>query len=418
MRSRIAFAALSIIFVVGAAGAGNWEQFRGPNGAGVAPKESVPAELEKHLLWKVKVPGLGNSSPVIWNDMLFLQAATTDGRERSLLCLHPKTGERIWERKFPGQPLDPKKKITHEKNSLASSTPATDGVAVYTAIWDAKDVILHAHTVKGEPMWEKNLGNFKSQHGPGGSPMIHRDNVYYVFDMDGVAVLHCFDKTTGKERWKMPREAFRASYSIPQILEKGVNGTELIVTSTTAITSYNPETGSQNWNWTWSWPASLKQPLRTIATSIETNGMLFACAGDGGGDRYMVALNLPGVVGAKPAQAWDNPKEFPYVPCLLSRGDNIYFVNDRGFAGCFDAKTGKKIWYERLAETACTASPILIGDKIYAGTEQGDVFVLAAEPTFKVLAVNALGERSLATPAVADGRFFVRGASSLFCYGK
>ena len=128
MKSRMSFVAF--LFTVGIAGAGTWEQFRGPNGAGIAPKENIPAELDKNLLWKVKVPGLGNSSPIVWNDMLFLQTATTDGVERSLLCLNPKNGERIWERKFPGQPLDPKKKITHEKNTLASSTPATDGISV------------------------------------------------------------------------------------------------------------------------------------------------------------------------------------------------------------------------------------------------------------------------------------------------
>jgi outer membrane protein assembly factor BamB len=242
--------------------------------------------------------------------------------------------------------------------------------------------------------------------------------------MDGKAHLYVLDKKTGKPVWTAPREANRACYSAPTILENGANGTELLVTSTTAITSYNPDTGSRNWNWNWAWPPKLKpmkdeKPgLRTIATSMEEGGMLVASSGDGAGDRFTVGVKLPSAPGAQPTEMWNNRKEFPYVPCLLSRNDHVYFVNDYGFAGCFDVKKGTKVWYERLPGATFTASPIMIDGKIYAASEEGDVFVIAAEPKFELLATNRLGERIRATPAVADGRLFVRGQNTLYCFGK
>ena len=145
---------------------------------------------------------------------------------------------------------------------------------------------------------------------------------------------------------------------------------------------------------------------------------MLASSGDGAGDRLTVGLKLPTAPGARPEQVWSNGKEFPYVPCLLTRGEHVYFVNDGGFAGCYEIKTGTKVWYERLPGATFTASPVMVDGKIYAGSEEGDIFVLAAEPKFHQLAQNQLGEQLRASPAVADGRLFVRGANHLFCFGK
>lgn len=405
----LSLAAIASAGVLGA----NWDRFRGPEGRGVANDKNIPVQFGegKNLLWKVKMPGLGNSSPIIWNGQIFLQTSSPDGKERLLLCLDAKTGKTVWEKKYPGQFAK-----THAKNSLASATPATDGEMVYAPIWDGKDVILHAHTLKGEPVWHRNLGEFKSQHGAGASPVLYKDKLFFAFDMDGKAVLYTLDKKTGKILWETPRDAYRACYSAPQILEKPGKEPELIITSTTAITSYNPDSGSQNWSWNWTFQS--KMPLRTIATSIEIDGMLFACSGDGGGDRQMVALNLPTADGAKPVQAWENRKEFPYVPCVLNQGKNIYFVNDKGFAGCFEAKTGKRLWFERQPEANFTASPVMIDGKMYACSEEGDCYVFDATPTYNLLARNKIGEMIRATPAVADGRLFIRGANHLYCFSQ
>lgn len=157
-------------------------------------------------------------------------------------------------------------------------------------------------------------------------------------------------------------------------------------------------------------------PLRTISSSFVADDLLFAFSGDGGGDRQMYAIALN--TGKAPKEVWQNKKDFPYVPCCLTAGKHIFFANDRGFAGCFEVKTGKKIWLERLPEASFSASPVLVDGNIYACSEQGDVFVFAADATFKLLAQNSLGEVIRATPAVADGRMYIRGQHHLYCVTK
>ncbi len=252
------------------------------------------------------------------------------------------------------------------------------------SFWDGKNVFVAAYNFKGDPLWNKPMGHFSSQHGAGASPILYRDKVIFYNDMDkddfktkqpvpNPAILYALNKKTGEVVWEMPREAFRACYAAPFILDEGKSAPELIVTSTTSIVSYNPEDGTPNWTWRWKFKG---MPLRTIGATLYQDGMLFACSGDGGGDRLMNAITLGGNgKNAQPTLAWSNPKDFPYVPCLLGRGDHVYFVNDSGFAGCYVAKTGKRAWFERLPGATFTASPVLVGDKIYAPSEEGEVYV-------------------------------------------
>jgi outer membrane protein assembly factor BamB len=406
------FAFVALLSCISLAHAANWERFRGPNGTGIAQDKNIPVAIspKENVLWQVAIPGKGHSSPIVWGDKLFLQTAPSE-EKRSLLCLSVKDGSKIWEAEVPGV-----KAHIHKLNSLASATPATDGESVFAAFWDGTDVTLYAYDMKGQKRWHKKLGQFTSQHGAGASPVLYKDKVFYAFDMDGAATMFAFNKKTGDIVWKEPRDAFRACYSIPMILERPGKEPELLVTSTTAITSYDPETGSRNWNWKWTFTS--KMPLRTIASSIETDGMLIASSGDGGGDRQAVGIKLPTVSGAAPTQVWDNKKDLPYVPCVLSKDGNLYFVNDAGFAGCIEAKTGNRLWFERLPDAKFFASPVMIDGKMYACSESGDVFVINCSPKFELLARNRLDELIRATPAVADDRLFIRTGSKLYCFGQ
>src|SRR5262249_5058484 len=141
-------------------------------------------------------------------------------------------------------------------------------------------------------------------------------------------------------------------------------------------------------------------------------------SGEGGSGRLAVGLKLPTVQGAQPTEAWENKKEFPYIPSGIVHDGHFYFGNDTGFVGCWDMKTGKKVWYERLAVAVFLASPILVAGKTCPASEQGEVYVSAASPKYELLSQNSIGERIRATPAVADGRLFVRGDKSLYCFGK
>jgi outer membrane protein assembly factor BamB len=412
--SRTALAAALVLLVAATGSADNWPRFRGPNGTGVAADKDVPVQWSETsgVLWKIPLPGLGNSSPVVWGDRVFVQTSLAGGKERQLVCVSASTGKLLWSRSVRGHNAK-----THPKNTLASSTPATDGERVYAAFWDGSGILLAAYDMDGRPVWERNLGSFTSQHGAGASPVVYEDKVYFANDQDDISTLYVFDARTGKTVWQDRRPAFRACYSSPFVLEKPGQPPELIVVSTMAITSYEPHTGAKNWIYQWKFSA--KFPLRTTGSAIAGDGMLFACSGDGGGDRHMIALRLDGAgPRTKVELAWENKRDFPYVPTLLKRGEHLYFVNDKGMAGCYEARTGKRVWFERLPEAEFTSSPVLIDGKMYAASEGGEVFVIAAEPKFRLLARNPLGERVRATPAVADNRLYIRGQHHLFCIAK
>ena len=286
-----------------------------------------------------------------------------------------------------------------------------------------------AYDFKGEKLWDRNFGEFVSQHGAGASPILYKNLLIFSLDMDAfrdtekktgpvanAAILYALDKKTGKIVWQEPREAIRACYSMPFLVEKPGKTPELIVTSSSAITSYNPETGKSNWYWTWNFP---KMPLRTIAATAYCDGLFLACSGDGSGDRFTVGVALKGKGDeARPEQVWSSTKEFPYVTCPLVKGEHVFFANDLGRAGCFVAKTGKKLWLETVSGKFY-ASPVMIGDNIYAPSESGDVFVFAADPKeYRELARNSLRETIRATPAVANGAIFIRTEKHLYCFGK
>src|SRR5262249_6646628 len=145
---------------------------------------------------------------------------------------------------------------------------------------------------------------------------------------------------------------------------------------------------------------AVKTPMRTVASPALVGDILCVCSGGDAG-RFAIGLALPGAGNAGPQRVWENRKDFPYVPSPLARGEHVYFVNDAGFAGCFHAPTGKRMWFERISDAGFHASPLLIDGKIYAANVAGDVYVLAAEPTYRLLAHNELGEVIRATPAVA-----------------
>jgi outer membrane protein assembly factor BamB len=422
MRTLVLIASLGAL-----AGADNWDRFRGPNGTGTTDDKDIPLTFgtNENLLWKVALPGAGNSSPVIWGKHLFLQAASSDGKLRTLLCLDTADGRIRWQRSIPGGPA----KIRGD-SSLASSTPTTDGEAVYISFWDGRDILVAAYDFQGEKLWSKELGAFNSQHGAGASPILYQDKLILANDMDKddfytkvpnerPSMLIALNKRTGRLLWETPRVAERACYSAPFLLDMPGHKTPvLVVTSTTAVTGYDVETGAKLWEAKGWQEHAVKVPMRTVASPALAGGTLCVCSGGDAG-RFAIGLALPGPNDkGVPERVWENRKDFPYVPSPLTRGEHVYFVNDAGFAGCYHARTGQRVWFERLADGGFHASPLLIDGKIYASSIAGDVYVFAAEPTYRLLARNELGETIRATAAVANGRLYIRGDRHLYCVGK
>lgn len=404
-----------------------WDRFRGPNGSATTEDRTIPLTFgpKENVLWKIAVPG-GNSSPIVWGKFLFLHASSDDGKQRSLICVDASDGKTRWQKSVPAVPA----KIRFD-SSLASSTPTTDGSAVFVSFWDGKDVHVSAFDFQGDKLWSRNLGVFNSQHGAGASPILAGDKLILANDMDREdfntkvpnprpSILTAFDKRTGQTRWEAERPAERACYSAPFLLRRpGAKEQELVVVSTTAVTSYDPDAGTKLWEAKGWQGNAVKSPMRTVASPALAGDILcVACGGDAGRLSMGFALPASGASEA-PKQLWENRKDLPYVPSPLARGDHFYFVNDAGAAGCCHARTGKREWFERIAEGGFHASPLLVDGKIYAISAAGDAFVVAAEPAgFRLLARNELGETVRATPAVADGRLYVRTAKHLYCFGK
>jgi outer membrane protein assembly factor BamB len=413
---RVVVSLVSVVLGLTVAPAADWSRFRGPNGSGIAEGVLPPID-PKAPLWKVEIPGQGRSSPVVVAGKVFLQTASSDGQSRSLLCLDATSGKTLWTRDVPAQPIVKKKNQgVHAKNSLASSTPACDGQHVYCVWWDGSGVALHAYDLMGNEVWRTSLGGFVSQHGPGFSPVLHGGRVYVNVDDDERAELVALDAKTGEKKWTAQRKKERACYSTPFVLKRGDRPEELIVGTTHQITSYEPATGRVNWNFTVSW-ANQKAPLRVIGAPVYAGGLIVMSCGDGNGSRYMIAVNPDGPT---PVRAWEADRDsLPYVPCMLAQGDLLFWIGDKvgGVACCAEAKTGKILFSERITTKEPSASPVLVGNEILSVAENGEVVVFKAAREFEQVAKANLGEPVFATPAVANGRVYIRGGTHLFCFG-
>jgi outer membrane protein assembly factor BamB len=412
MTRALLLSSLTLALTLTLSHAADWARFRGPNGSGVAEGPMPPID-PKAPLWKVEIPGKGVSSPIVVGGKVYLQTASKDGKTRTLLCLNAADGTAAWTKDVPGRTAS-----THAKNSLASSTPACDGAQIYCVWWDGSAVALHAYDLAGNEKWGTSLGGYVSQHGPGFSPVLHGGLVYVNVDDDEHAELVALDAKTGEKKWIAPRKHVRASYSSPFILKRGNRPAELVLGTTTAITSYDPATGKVNWNYDVPWPAGM-MPLRVICQPVYVAGLVVMSCGDGSGARYMVAIDPEKNPVAK---VWDSNTKgtLPYVPCFLVKGDLLFWIGDKaaGYACCADAKTGKVLFSERITTKEPSASPVMVGNEILMIAEDGEMVVFSAAKEYDEVARAKLGEGVAASPAVADGKLFVRGTSHLFCFGK
>lgn len=402
---------LALLLLCGATlTAADWTRFRGPNGDGVAA-DDIPLNwsTKKNVAWSVPVEP-GNSSPIIAKGKLYLMTASADGSKRALVCLDAKTGKPNWERNFGGQKVK-----VHAKSSLASCTPATDESNVYCAVWDGQMMAVHAFDHDGKPKWDYKLGKFVSQHGAGLSPVVHDGKVFINFDQDGAAELLAIDAKTGDKVWSASRKAYRACYSTPTIRVLPDTKTEIVVYSTAGAAGYDPKTGAMNWSWVTPWEPG-EMALRSVASPLLAKDTLVCLNGDGSGSRYSASVTI---AGTKATVNWEkrSSKLAPYVPCPIVKDDHIYWITDQGIAECVELKSGKILWSERATNNAVSASPVLVGgDKFIVVDERGASIVFKAQPKeFEKLGEGDIGEAVFASPAVADGKLYIRGAKKLYC---
>ncbi len=396
-----------VLMMVGAARADNWDRFRGPNGAGQSDASAIPsAWTEENFLWKRPLPGVGHSSPVIWDDRLFVTSGDEKTGEKIVQAFDALSGQPIWEKRFPGTTYS-----MHAFNSYASCTPAVDAERLYIVWRDGIKLTLLALTHDGDEAWQADAGLCEEKHGFGTSPVVVGDVVCIENDNETISEIVAVDRQSGDVRWRVPRASGDTSFSTPCVLNPDADEKLLLVASNASgLAAIDASSGRVAWQ-----AAEHDLPQRCVASPVVAGGLVFVSCGQGGRGLHLLAVRPP--TDTEDAREVYRLKQgIPQVPTAVAAGDLLFLLQDGGTVTCIDSATGKQHWRERVSGD-CHGSPIRVGNRIFCVSNDGEVIVLAAEPTFKLLARNSLGEPSRATPAVAHDRMYLRTESSLVCVG-
>jgi len=389
-------------------GAKYWPRWRGPSGQGVVPDGPYVDTWSdtENVLWKVEPPGRGNSSPIIWKDRIFLTASHDGGKKRTILCLRRDDGKLLWETAAP----DATPEKIQPKNGFASGTPSTDGERVYAYFGNHG---LLCVDFDGKQVWHQGFGAMDAYHGTSCSPLLYKDRVIVYQDHRSASgsFVAAFDKKTGKELWKTARKE-KVGWGSPIAIRAGERE-EIIVSSENRVYAYDPAEGKELWRC----DGNLVEVTPTPAVG---HGLLFCCSGRTG---PTLAIK-PGGKGdvTKTHVAWKVGIGSPFIPSPLLYGDYLYVLNDIVSVGrCYDAKTGDRKWLERMGSEVkhgFSSSPIGVNGKAFFTNDNGETYVVAAGPEFKLLHINKLNDKTLASPALLDGRWYWRTEKYLFCIGQ
>jgi outer membrane protein assembly factor BamB len=393
---------------VRSAEAGNWSRFRGPNGSGITEATTIPVKWgEDDYNWKMKLPGCGHSSPVVWEGKLFVSCADEKSGQRTLLRVDSTSGKQVWRRDFAS-----KTHHLHSFNSYASSTPVLDAERVYITRATPEEVTLQALGHDGRDVWRRNLGAFESMHGSGSSPILFGELVILAVDKKGKAFIIAVDRKTGKTRWRLERRSGLTPASTPCVHEANGTPPTLIFSSTAhGLNAVDPTTGKVVWG--------LEKVFldRCVGSPISAGKLVIASYGHGSYGTRLVAVQ-PGSMhhGTEPKIVFDKKKPVSLVPTPITKDGLLYLWIDQGRVICLDAVTGDGVWNEHMSGTFF-GSPICVNDRLYCISMKGEVVVIATGRNFKLLARNPLGEKSYSTPAVANGTMFLRTFNHLVSVG-
>lgn len=398
------FLLVALLGLLHCVNAENWPAWRGPRGDGTSLETAIPTQWSatNHIKWKSEIPGVGHASPIVWGDKIFLISAMLESEDRDLLCLDRLSGRILWRRTVVRAPLEKK----HSLNSFASSTPATDGRLVYVAFLDQLEMLVAAYDLDGREKWKVRPGPFKSQHGFCSSPVLFKDKVIVNGDHDGDSYIVALSRETGKTVWKTPRENHTRSYCVPIIRELS-GRTQMILSGDKCVASYDPNNGARHW--------LIDGPTEQFVASIVYNpkaNLLFMTGGFP--DHHILAINPDGLGNiTKTHIAWRTMKGVSYVPSPITLGDYFLIVSDQGFGSCFEAKSGKLLWQERMGEHH--ASLVSSDGLVYFLSDDGVTRVVKPGPEYQLISQNEIGEKFFASPAISQGQIFLRGDKHLFC---
>ncbi len=434
---------LTTLFLCFNALAGNWPQFRGPQASGL--DTDAPAQVRwdvdqgQNVRWRTPIAGLGHSSPIVWDDRIYVTTALRPGKadlkvglygdinsaddqevhQWRLIAINRTNGSIIWDKL--GLEAVPRVK-RHTKASHCNSTPATDGQRI-VAFFGSEGLFCFDRT--GQLLWRKDLGPMDSgyfqvptaQWGFASSPVIHDGKVVVQCDVQTNSFLALFDLTDGKALWRVPRRDV-PTWSTPTIAQSG-GSTRILVNGWHHTGAYDFANGREIWKLDGGGDIPVPTPILAHGFAYFTSAH--------GRARPMRAIRLeasgditPPEMGAtNTAIAWTHARQGNYMQTPIVVGELLYGCFDNGILSCFDAKTGAIRYSERLGSgrEGFTASPVSDGRHLYIASEVGNVYVVPVAPKFSIASTNKLGETCMATPALVGGTLFYRAREHLFAIG-
>jgi outer membrane protein assembly factor BamB len=409
---------LFVSFVVQTSvGAENWPQWRGPMLTGASGETNLPVKWSKteNIAWKLAMPELSGSTPIVWGDRIFLNVA--DGNEMFLWAVDRSKGTVLWKRLLDGG------NRMMRKQNMSTPSPVTDGTAVWVMTGTG---ILKAFDFGGKELWSRGIqqdyGRFGIQWGYGSSPLLFQDSLYvqvlHGMNTDDPSYILRISKVNGRTIWRQerPTNARRESpdaYTTPAVLRYG-NSTEIVISGADVVTGHDTNTGRELWRVEGLNPTD-DPSARVVASPIAVGGQVIAA----GRDRPILAIRAGARGNATGSHvAWTFAAGTD-VPTPVTDGTYLYIVNDRGIVSCLDVKTGREIYTrKRLRSHTYSGSPVFADGRIYITDEGGVTSVIKAGPEFEVLAENDLDEYTLSSPAVSDGQIFIRTDAFLYAIGQ
>lgn len=373
----------------------DWPWWRGPRRNGVAAADQAPPldwSETKNVAWKSLVPGRGHGSPIVVGQKIFLLTAESDREVQSVLCYDRLSGKAVWQKDLHHGGFNLK---GNEKSTFANSTVACDGERVFASFLHDGAVYATALDLDGNQLWQTKITDYVLHQGFGSSPGIYDRLVIVTADNKGTGAVAAMERTTGKIVWKHDRPKL-PNYTSPIVLNVAGRD-QLICTGCNLVSSFDPLSGEKIWE--------IKGATEECVASTVTDGELIYTSG-GYPRNHLAAVRADG----SGKIAWENGTRV-YVPSMLLKDGYLYTVLDAGVAICWKCDTGKEIWKHRIDGTF-TASPVLVGDKIFATNEAGRTYIFNASPDgFTKIAENDLAEQAFATPTICGSRIYIRAAS-------
>lgn len=391
--------------------ADNWPMWRGGHLDAVS-REAGPFPIrwsaDQNIAWKTAIPGVGHSSPIVWGDRIFVTSCLenqNNNADRVLICLNRTDGKMIWQKAVLSAPHERK----HKLNSYASSTPATDGKYVYVTFLDHPKIIVACYDFEGNQKWRSCAGKFNSPHGFCSSPILYQNLLIVNCDQDNQpAFIVAYNKVDGEEVYRIDRPNRVRSYCVPLIVE-AAGKTQMVLTGSKCVASYDPATGKQYW--------LIDGPTEQFVASAVYTDDTFIITG-GFPEHHILGIKPDGAGNVTSSHIlWRTTRNTSYVPSPIAHRGLFYIVSDEGFASCYEPKTGKMLWNERLCRHT-SASLTAAGDYVYFLDDFGTCYVVRAGRTLEVVAKNKLNEECYASPALSGGQIFIRGVNHLYCIGN